>query len=228
MEEPLDTIETIAAHYISEIRAVDPEGPYALAGFSLGGKIAFEMARQLKAMGKEVSFIGLLDATADESFEHLPRIKRFRKKTVHYFRYAAWNLTSIFRERDESTISLLKRKWQGLERKITGMDIKMKNIDGVSKGRSGELPKYMRKVHSANRLAEKRYIIHTYDGPVHLFKARKQTFYIADPVTYGWDKAALGGVIVHDIPGEHSSIFAPPNDKYFATVMQRHLNTTQH
>ena len=39
----------------------DNEGPYQLAGYSLGGNIAFEMARQLDVMGKKVSFVGLLE-----------------------------------------------------------------------------------------------------------------------------------------------------------------------
>ena len=56
VDKPLDTIETIATYYISEIRTIDKEGPYALAGFPLGGRIAYEMARQLDEMGKKVSF----------------------------------------------------------------------------------------------------------------------------------------------------------------------------
>ena len=74
VDEPLSTIEDIAGYslYFPEIMTVDPEGPYAMAGFSLGGKITYEMARQLAGMGKTVSFLGLFDANADESFEHLP------------------------------------------------------------------------------------------------------------------------------------------------------------
>ena len=56
VEKPLETFEEIASYYISEIMTVDKEGPYQLAGYSLGGKIAYEMARQLTEMGKKVSF----------------------------------------------------------------------------------------------------------------------------------------------------------------------------
>jgi len=34
----------------------------------------------------------------------------------------------------------------------------------------------------------------------------------------------LKGVFIHEIPGEHSSIFAPPNDEYFAGILQENLN----
>ena len=107
---------------------------------------------------------------------------------------------------------------------MQGLDHKIDKTDLVSKGKKNELPKYLRKVHRANRLANSNYRVLPYSGTVHLFKAQKQTFYIPDPVYYSWDKVALGGVIVHEIPGEHSSTFAPPNDKYFATVLQDSLN----
>jgi hypothetical protein len=53
-----------------------------------------------------------------------------------------------------------------------------------------------------------------------------QTFYIKDPVGYGWDKFVQGGVVILDIPGEHSRIFAPPNDKIFAQALQKCLDET--
>jgi thioesterase domain-containing protein len=224
-DEPLSTIEEIAAYYISEILTVDPEGPYAMAGFSLGGKIAFEMGRQLTAMGKRVSFLGLIDSTADENYQHLPFLRRTVKQTEHLIRYTLWNIGSLFAEDPDGPRAMLRRKIRGLERKITGMDVRIKKEDFVSKGRQDELPGYLRKVHRANRRANRNYVIKPYTGSVHLFKAKKQTFYIVEPVNYGWDKYASGGVFIYEIPGEHSSIFAPPNDTYFAEVLQRHLNT---
>ncbi|MCP5049047.1 MAG: hypothetical protein GY940_17890, partial [bacterium] len=45
-----------------KIKKVQPHGPYLLAGWSLGGVIAFEMARQLEQLNREVRFLGLLDS----------------------------------------------------------------------------------------------------------------------------------------------------------------------
>src|SRR4029453_14797469 len=59
--EPLAQIEAQAALYIKEMRALQPEGPYYLGGFSHGGRVAFEMAQQLLAMGHKVGFVGILD-----------------------------------------------------------------------------------------------------------------------------------------------------------------------
>ena len=51
---PVETIEALAAHFIGELLAHQPEGPYQLGGYCLGGLTAFEMARQLRSMGREV------------------------------------------------------------------------------------------------------------------------------------------------------------------------------
>ena len=54
---------SMAADYITEIRRVQPHGPYFLAGHSFGGRVSFEMAQQLVREGERVSFLGLIDTT---------------------------------------------------------------------------------------------------------------------------------------------------------------------
>lgn len=58
------TLESAAAAYVTALRLIQPAGPYLLGGWSLGGAIAFEMARQLAA-GDPGSFVFLLDADPD-------------------------------------------------------------------------------------------------------------------------------------------------------------------
>jgi amino acid adenylation domain-containing protein len=55
------TIEALAAHYVAALGTVAPAGPYALGGWSLGGAIAYEMACQLQAAGREVDLLALID-----------------------------------------------------------------------------------------------------------------------------------------------------------------------
>jgi hypothetical protein len=57
-----------------------------------------------------------------------------------------------------------------------------------------------------------------------LFRAEKKAFYIPERKTYGWGRFASKGVNVHNIPGEHSLIFAPPNDKFFAAILDKRLD----
>nr|WP_246574748.1 non-ribosomal peptide synthetase [Streptomyces genisteinicus] len=62
--EPVRGIERLAADYIEAMRRVQPTGPYHLGGWSFGGFVAFEMARQLHAAGEEVASLVVLDTTA--------------------------------------------------------------------------------------------------------------------------------------------------------------------
>ena len=61
--KPTARIEDMASEYLQELTAVQPEGPYHLGGWSMGGVIAFEMAQQLIAGGKSVAPIVLIDST---------------------------------------------------------------------------------------------------------------------------------------------------------------------
>jgi hypothetical protein len=47
---PLETVEEIADEYLRHVRGVQPEGPYRLGGWSMGGVVAFEMARRARGV----------------------------------------------------------------------------------------------------------------------------------------------------------------------------------
>ncbi|WP_306304989.1 non-ribosomal peptide synthetase [Nocardia concava] len=64
-----DSIEDWAARYIREIRAVQPEGPYHLLGWSLGGVIAHAMAVQLQEEGQEVATLAMLDSSLESDVD---------------------------------------------------------------------------------------------------------------------------------------------------------------
>ncbi|MBB3037650.1 amino acid adenylation domain-containing protein/non-ribosomal peptide synthase protein (TIGR01720 family) [Hoyosella altamirensis] len=66
-----DSIEDIAQLYVQEIRRVQPEGPYRLLGWSLGGVIAHAMAVQLQAEGEQVDLLAMLDSFANGAGEHV-------------------------------------------------------------------------------------------------------------------------------------------------------------
>jgi thioesterase domain-containing protein len=60
-EEAAASVYEMAAEYVAAIRGIQPEGPYALAGWSLGGVVAHEMAVQLVAAGQTVDLLALVD-----------------------------------------------------------------------------------------------------------------------------------------------------------------------
>ncbi|MGW4393648.1 amino acid adenylation domain-containing protein [Amycolatopsis nivea] len=56
------SLADIARVHVAQLRTIQPEGPYLLAGWSFGGVLAYEVARQLVEGGAEVGFLGLIDA----------------------------------------------------------------------------------------------------------------------------------------------------------------------
>lgn len=65
---PLDSIEEIAALYNQEMRRIQPQGPYFLGGWSMGGIVAFEMARQLRKSGETLALLALMDTPLHGSY----------------------------------------------------------------------------------------------------------------------------------------------------------------
>lgn len=63
-EKPLLEVPAMAAHYLAAIRQVQPRGPYRIGGWSAGGLIAYEMARQLQSSGEQLEFLGIIDTSA--------------------------------------------------------------------------------------------------------------------------------------------------------------------
>lgn len=69
---PVVTVETLAREYKDLIRGIQPHGPYFLGGFSIGGLLAFEVARQLQTEGETIGLIALLDSRLPgHGFRHL-------------------------------------------------------------------------------------------------------------------------------------------------------------
>jgi amino acid adenylation domain-containing protein len=83
------TVEEMASYYISEIRRIQPHGPYFLGGYCLGGIIAFEMAQQLLRRGEQVAIVAQistplqfnsLEKQASESMQD--RFRQFLRRPV--------------------------------------------------------------------------------------------------------------------------------------------------
>ncbi|MCC8422800.1 non-ribosomal peptide synthetase, partial [Photorhabdus thracensis] len=70
-EEPVSTIEALAAKMITFMKAVQPEGRYRIYGYSSGGVLAYAIAQQLLNAGETVDFLGLIDTPAPHCFKHL-------------------------------------------------------------------------------------------------------------------------------------------------------------
>ena len=73
---PLNRIEDMAAHYLAQIRKIQPNGPYYLGGLSTGGTIAWEIAQRIQTQGKKVALLALFDTSGPEYPKLLPPLPR--------------------------------------------------------------------------------------------------------------------------------------------------------
>ncbi|TWI96343.1 amino acid adenylation domain-containing protein [Mucilaginibacter frigoritolerans] len=217
IDEPLDVMEEIAANYNAEIIAQNPDGPYALAGYSLGGTIAYEMARQLMEMGKEVKMLALFDTYAKQTDIYDPFLKRILNRIWLFIMKLLYSFV-LFVEDPKRTIEY---KSLIIKRKIIRLYWRL--FKGKEEKQEGFFA-YDNEIDEASAKAKRNYFQKPINITVDLFKAKKKTFYMADFKYLGWRKFAMKGVNVHEIPGEHNTIFAPPNDKEFAVVLQQCLD----
>ncbi|WP_257656783.1 non-ribosomal peptide synthetase [Parapedobacter lycopersici] len=215
-EEPFTSIPEMAAHYISEILSQNPTGPYALSGFSLGGLIAYEMAKQLLEMGKEVRMLAMFDTFSYETDKFLPwyikypkRFGTFSMKVLHSFYLLAKDPKDTVAYKYTS----IKRRVIRLYWKITGKSDDVIGFFG-----------YLNKVDKINNEAVYNYVLEPIDLDIHVFRATIHRFYAKDFKYLGWKKFAKKGVKIYNIPGEHNLIFAPPNDKDFGRILQKVLD----
>lgn len=222
-----NNIEEMADDYIEEIKKIQPNGPYMLLGFSLGGFIAYDMAKKLTNSGSLVSFAGVIDSVSSMA-KHIqsPRkLKLFKLKTslIRPF-YVFWLLLI---EPWQGKKQLLNNKYKSIKFSmiyyLTKLGV-LKAKDRRIKIEDGQPMFLTANVEIAMTEALYNYEIRPASIQLDLFRAGKTTFYIPNRKDYGWSRFAKKGVVVHTLPSEHSRIFAPPNDKHFAEVLDQRLD----
>ena len=88
---PGPTLQDFAVCLLRKIQAVQPNGPYALGGFCLGGLLAYEIAFQLRTAGQEVSFVAIADAPNPSCIESCDTLT----SRMNYLRYLLKRATRI-------------------------------------------------------------------------------------------------------------------------------------
>lgn len=196
-----DTVADLATHYISEMRIAQPAGPYHLVGHSAGGVVAFEMAQQLRAAGEGVALLGLLDTCApngeaEGAVLSLGDVVRNILKTP--FKVLVGYAASGFRER------------------ITRFEFVRRFLL-----RGQGLPTVFR-LRLINKFIND-YELRPYEGQIDFFRSMKPPLMIrhAPPPPYerAWATIAVGGLTVHEVPGDHMEIVRDPLAKTTAEMV---------
>jgi thioesterase domain-containing protein len=216
----------MAAHYIKEIRELQPEGPYALCGSSFGGLVAYEIAQQLRVQGEEVALLAMFDTYAPGYPTHLPATTAFRRKL--YAWRSRWELhwQNLMAAEWDGKVEYVRTKLGRLGRRLQ-IGMKRKSDGLRDQFRQRLVPRPLRVVREAGRWAAKDYRPKPYPGTITLFRATKQPYGIYPDRTNGWGPLAIGGVVVHDSPGHHGAIIREPRTRVLAQRLNQCLRRAQ-
>jgi len=219
-------VETIAAHYLKEIRTVQPRGPYFLGGYSFGSIVAFEAAQQLKRQGEEVPLLVLLDprilTSGKSSPSLIPRSPNGLTNVTqfgHNIRRHLRTLASLGL-RENLAYVLLRVK-----RKIEASKMLQKVFCKVYVSIGYPLPPSLRSRYILNIYyqAAQDYIPQLYPGRVLFFKGEKSVY---DPLL-DWQKLIVGELEMHEVPGEHLDMTKEPYLQVWVETLNACLHKAQ-
>ena len=210
-QQPFDRVEDMAGYFIRSIQTIQPQGPYFLIGYSFGGILAFEIARQLAELGERVDFLGLVDIRSPTVSKdtmsvkkwlnfHFNKIKKLHlKEQVEYFMDKIGSRMSIKTKGDAEGYKEM------MARKLSTFEMFKPELLNILE---------------ANLQAGKSYLPSVYLGRATLFWCEYQSLYIDRYPDLGWGEFVTGGVETVYIPGEHLSLLAEPHVQVLAEKLQ--------
>ena len=216
---PHGEVEEMAQCYVREIRSVQPDGPYFLAGFCFGGLLAFAVAQQLHREGSEVALLASFDAGAPGFDYRTVAGSRF-DDAVGVARSAAIARTWIAHHARKLQGLTLRQKVEYLTRKggrrlgrwKRRLEARLNTPIGDLYRKLGRpLPERLRHTYfrSASDRAADRYAPAPYPGRMVLFENRG----LFRDRHLGWDGWITGGLEVYEIdvpnavPGRYHAAF---------------------
>jgi acyl-CoA synthetase (AMP-forming)/AMP-acid ligase II/thioesterase domain-containing protein len=224
-------LEEMAARYLTEIRRLQPHGPYYLGGYSMGGVAAFEIAQQLRRDGQQVNLLAILDSSAPGKlhFNQLWRpgmLRALIQDTYHWMmddlRHAGWK--SLWGRIRLKTRAWMKRLQRGLYRSPPGEP-------GIEKAATvfdvSCLPEDFRQTVAAHYRAMQDYVPEPYEGRLTLFRARAQSPFRSRGADLGWRPLSAGGLDIIALPGSHDSFVQEPLVRLLAEKLQTSLREAQ-
>jgi thioesterase domain-containing protein len=208
-----------AAFYINQIKRLYPQGPYYLVGESLGGKLALEMAQQLREAGDEVPILAMLDTYHNDG-RVMNKLMEPKNRQI-YYRMLFNKHWTILRDSDwAGRWDYFKFYRENILEKISK---RIKRF--ISKGKNSPaaaLPEKIKRLEEANLQADQEYVSQYYPGKVIFFKA------LLGPNSgvenNGWEIDEFGEFVIHELNCYHGSILFEPIVSQVAEVIQHYID----
>lgn len=222
---PLTTLEEIAAYYVQLITAHQPDGPLSLGGYSLGGVIAFEMARQLTHIGREVDVVMLIDA-----YPMNPNANNHTQFPIHQLLRHYYSYWRSLPKQPSILWPVLQQKipwvsWYLFGRFVQALTKKDSSAAGLPTQTGIAEPESQ--LTKSFRQAYSQYTFKPYDGKVVFLRIAKDDPFATrlNKVDFGWKRYARQGVEVHHLIGHHQTIFSQSTlVKQIASILQMYLS----
>jgi thioesterase domain-containing protein/acyl carrier protein len=220
------TIEEMAAHYLQEIMLIQPQGPYLLGGWSMGGIIAFEMARQLLNQKQEVGMVALIDSwIPNPDYLAQPAFRRLDEEQL--LESFALDLVGLVGGNGQFLPVAEFRRLPSLEQRLQFL---------VDQGRqAGILPadtgltqlNRLFKVFKANTQALFSYVPQKASTPLTLFRAEDHVENEQASDILPWEQLTTGTLDRYIIPGAHHTILKYPSVQKVAEYLRACLDACQ-
>jgi amino acid adenylation domain-containing protein len=209
---PLASVEALAAHHVEVLRASRPQGPYLLAGWSLGGVVAVEMGRRLRAEGAEVTAVLLFD-TVTPGAGALPEAPDEAILMELFARELGLPAAPFGRSRE--TLGQLPP-----ERRLEWLCERARTAGRIPPTAGPEDVERLFGVFRSVVLAVRDHPLHPYSGRLVLFRASEGP---RRPPALGWEELGTGGLDVEVVPGDHFTILREPDVARLAESLEAWL-----
>jgi amino acid adenylation domain-containing protein len=191
---PHASVEEMASHYVQEVVNLQPVGPYCLGGYCLGGTIAFEMAQQLQAQGRQVGLVAMLEAYNERmaAQSNLPGMS-----LLNWLQNVCFHGANLYLLPGESRPKFLREKWDTALRRA---GIRLHTLcHALKSGRGGDCHYPHLKVKRTNDLAAVKYVPRAYSGRVVVIRPKSSFLGLGDP-SFGWSEVVPNGLEIREIP----------------------------
>jgi amino acid adenylation domain-containing protein len=215
-ETETQQIERMASRYIAEIRTIQPEGPYLLGGWSMGGVVAFEMARQLEQQGQSIELLVLFDSAATAT-----NIVSTTEDNGSLLASFALDIGLVWENRNFAIDEFLQLQLEA-QLALIYEQAQQENLILADVTLDDFFHQFA--IFQANVRAMQNYLPQTYLGRIVLLQARDHLFTTTEDTTMGWGKLAAGGVEIQAIPGNHYTIVKKPHVEVLAATINVYLN----
>ena len=216
---PLTQIADMAAMYVKEIRRVQPQGPYFVGGYCMGGAIAYEVAQQLQADGESIALLALFD-TLDCSTLQLPS---FWESLYYNGQRLLFHTTNLLSLDSAGKAKFCRDKIRTLRhRAVVYGDLLLARLSNDSRSHSSATH-VLGNIWQANFDAYLYYVPKPYPGAITDFRPAKQYRMFNKPNTK-WERLALGGQEVVVLPVNPPAMLLDPFVEHLAVALRQSID----